>query len=498
MTLIKRLYSITTLPLLLGAFTALALAFMGVMTWVGYRDLEIGGPYYQRMIDGKGLIGELLPPPEYLMEAYLEATLAYKDRVEKDGPGRAVDTTVSRLKQLHQDYDRRLEFWSHRPLPPEVHRKLVEDAFLHAHVFWAAIEQELLPALQSDDMAKAKTAFANVQNAYEAHRAVANEMLRMLSRFEGQNEAEILHHETVLVTEYISAFLAVLAAVAWMMLAIRDRVAKPIVELTALTQRLARDEYPLVIPGTEREDELGQIARALSELQGAIRERAQLAEEKDRFSEVLAHHIQEPVRLQQIYADLLKSQLTGLSTEAEASLARVLEGAHRLRELISDVQTYVTLRPLPPPQHPCDVDQAFDAALAPFAEHLAALGATLERVPLGKAGIDPVRMINIFSMLIDNAIKYRHPVRPLHLRAEASSAEAGVIISVTDNGIGVAPEYRQRVFRVFERLHNDPDIPGTGIGLALVHKMVTLSKGSVWIEAGDSGGCRICLMLPAA
>lgn len=503
---IKRLSSITTLPALLGAFVVFAFAVMGALTWRGYSDLEIGGPYYQRMIDDKALFGEMLPPPEYLMEAYLEASLAYQARLERGAdksPDPAIDKSVFRLRQLRQEYDRRLEYWSQRPLPPDIRRQLAENSAMHAQVFWKAVEESLLPALQSGDANRARAAYENVRNAYESHRTIIDGILRTLARRDAQDEADVRHRETVLVVQYGAAFVLALAAVVWIMLVIRGRVAQPVARLTVTIERLAAGEYPSDIPYAERGDELGQIAKALSDLKDAMRERAQLSEEKDRFSEVLAHHVQEPVRLQQVYADLLKSQLSpsgsgGIPPDAAVSLGRVLDGANRLRALISDVQTYVTLRPLPAPQTPCDVDQAFDAALAPFAREAAALGATVSRTSLGRVMVDPVRMINIFSMLIDNALKYRHPARLLHVRAEAVPAGTGVILTVTDNGIGIAPEYRERVFKVFERLHNDPDIPGTGIGLALVRKMAVLSKGTVWIEAGDDGGCRVCLSLPSA
>jgi light-regulated signal transduction histidine kinase (bacteriophytochrome) len=192
----------------------------------------------------------------------------------------------------------------------------------------------------------------------------------------------------------------------------------------------------------------------------------------------------------------LKTQARELSPAALVSLGRIVDGARRLRALISDVQTFVTLRPLPAPKKPCDANQAFDAALVAYDPVVAAIGGTVERGELGTVVMDPIRLINVFSMLIDNAIKYRRTDRPLYVRVDAAGAEAGTVISCTDNGIGIAPEYRERVFQVFERLHNDPDISGTGIGLALVKKIVTLSQGSVWIEAGDTGGCRICLALP--
>ena len=88
------------------------------------------------------------------------------------------------------------------------------------------------------------------------------------------------------------------------------------------------------------------------------------------------------------------------------------------------------------------------------------------------------------------------PDRPLHIRVDWHRSDGHAVVHVTDNGIGIAPAYRQRVFQVFERLSGYGSGGGTGIGLAIVRKIAVQVGGDAWIEDGEAGGCRVCVTLP--
>ena len=122
---------------------------------------------------------------------------------------------------------------------------------------------------------------------------------------------------------------------------------------------------------------------------------------------------------------------------------------------------------------------------------MAAVGATLTVGNLPSVLISKARLTDIFTELLKNAVEYRHPDRPLAIAVSAECNADSAIFSVMDNGIGIAPEYRQRVFTVFERLHHNDEYPGTGIGLSLVQKIVESVGGHVWIADGLDGG--ICV-----
>jgi signal transduction histidine kinase len=111
--------------------------------------------------------------------------------------------------------------------------------------------------------------------------------------------------------------------------------------------------------------------------------------------------------------------------------------------------------------------------------------------------LDPNRLADIFSALIENAIIHHRPDMAPEVSITSRPAGAMQVFSVSDTGIGIPEEFRERVFRVFERLHPESGRPGTGIGLPLVKKIVEACGGRVWIEATATGGTRVCFSLPA-
>ncbi|MGE5505549.1 MAG: MHYT domain-containing protein [Actinomycetota bacterium] len=225
---------------------------------------------------------------------------------------------------------------------------------------------------------------------------------------------------------------------------------------------------------------------------------ARSSAELERFTKVLAHHIQEPIRLQRLFAQTLaKSLPEQLSDRARNSLAYVRSNAERLHNLFADVQRYLALDRAACADGPCDAGAALAAALAKVGGEMSMVGARVESDPLPRVMMGEAALTDVLYMLLENSVTYRHPERPLAVRVSAAVTDGRAVLCVSDNGIGIAPEFRDQVFHVFERLHSAHDA-GTGIGLALVKKAVEAAGGKVWIEDGDDGGTRICLGLDAA
>ncbi len=220
--------------------------------------------------------------------------------------------------------------------------------------------------------------------------------------------------------------------------------------------------------------------------------------ELGRFMEILAHHLQEPVRRQITYSQLLRRSLPKPINEcADSSLAQILEGATRLRAMLRDVLLYLAAHQFPRPDQPCSAQAACAAACRQVGEAIRCADAQVEQGTLPTVWVGMHPLTDIFRALLDNAVAYRRPDRRLRIRMDAETRGAEILLSVTDNGMGIPAEFRERVFRIFERLHGDQDLPGTGIGLSLVKRIVEMAKGRVWIEDGDDGGTRVCFVLPA-
>jgi len=220
--------------------------------------------------------------------------------------------------------------------------------------------------------------------------------------------------------------------------------------------------------------------------------------ELERFTEILAHHLQEPVRLQHSYTDRLERLLPEpLSLEAREAMDFVRKGALRLRALLRDVQLYLAVDRMPPPRS-CLANAAFDAAAGRMAGKIAAVGGSVERTDLPAVWMDEGRLADVLAALLDNAVRFRRQDVPLKIRVSGELHGGCVELFVSDNGIGIPAEFRERVFGVFEKLGDRDDDSGTGIGLAMVRKIVEAAGGRACIEAAaDGGGICFRLTLPA-
>lgn len=216
------------------------------------------------------------------------------------------------------------------------------------------------------------------------------------------------------------------------------------------------------------------------------------------FTEVLAHHLQEPVRLQHAFSQRLMAVLPApLPEAAQQALQFVLDGAIRQRALLRDVQLYLSIAQLPPATIPCSAESALDMALGRLEDKLAACHADIQRGDLPPVLIDQIRLADLFAILIDNAIEYRTPGTAPTIQIGAARHGALVEMWVRDDGIGIPEEFHTRVFRVFERLNPRRGDGVTGIGLALAKKIAECAGGRIWVENAPDHGTSIHFQLPA-
>jgi len=257
------------------AFGVLTLAgLMAVIVASNYAlsQLKVGGPIYDKIKLGNDLVADILPPPEYVIEAYLEATLALQDRSSFSVHG-------DRLVQLKKDYDERRDFWSKSDLDPSIKTKLVEKSHSEVKRFWAAIEQSFLPALANADTAAATKSYAEITAAYSAHRAVIDEIVKQTNDHNAAAEAEATSRDKFFtrILWIISAFVffVVCAGIA----GVAKGVIQPIVKMTEVMKRLAGGELASEIPSLDRKDEVGAMAGAVQVFkENAVRVRAMEAE----------------------------------------------------------------------------------------------------------------------------------------------------------------------------------------------------------------------------
>jgi signal transduction histidine kinase len=222
--------------------------------------------------------------------------------------------------------------------------------------------------------------------------------------------------------------------------------------------------------------------------------------ELEAFAHSVAHDLRAPLRNMQGFAHaLLEDNKEQLDESGRAYAGRIVYGAARLDALIQDLLTYSRLTRAEIVSQRVELDSLVRRVLQEMQSEIDERQASIEvETTLPSVMAHPPTLGQVLTNLIGNAIKFVSPgVRPL-VAIRATDSENGVRLSIADNGIGVEPRFRERIFRVFERLHGQEAYPGTGIGLAIVRKGVERMGGKVGIAAAAGGGSEFWIELPAA
>lgn len=234
-----------------------------------------------------------------------------------------------------------------------------------------------------------------------------------------------------------------------------------------------------------------QRRRAEEELRCANRDLEQ-------FAFTASHDLQEPLRSIMIYSELLtKNYLGKLDGDAVEFLDYVRNGASRMEVLIRDILTYTRVTSLEKPVKPEDAAAALEAALANLAGVVSEASAQVSAGDLPSVPVHKTHLQQLFQNLVGNAVKYRRSGVPPLIRIAAGRQGDKWQFSVEDNGIGIEPEYQERVFRMFKRLHTGTEYSGTGIGLTICQRIVERYEGRIWVESEPGRGSTFYFTLPA-
>lgn len=220
--------------------------------------------------------------------------------------------------------------------------------------------------------------------------------------------------------------------------------------------------------------------------------------ELERFAEVAAHHLQEPLRTIASYAQLLRKRLKGrLEGDTAEFLDFMVSGSNEMKELLQDLQRYTALQQGELPDVQVDLIAIAAKVMVELKRLVDSSGAEVIVGALPRVRGDAGQLQILLRQLIENAVTYRSPLRPPRVTISSERRGAVWAISVRDNGIGIDARFHERIFRVFERLHPRHQFPGTGIGLAMCRKIVERHGGRIDCRTEQAEGTTFTFTLAA-
>jgi PAS domain S-box-containing protein len=243
--------------------------------------------------------------------------------------------------------------------------------------------------------------------------------------------------------------------------------------------------------------------RAQEALAAQTLELARSNADLERFAYVASHDLQEPLRMVASYVQLLGRRYKGkLDRDADDFIAFAIDGARRMQHLIHDLLAYAKLGSETKALRPTDCESVFQHAIDNLTGAIEEGAAVITHDPLPTLMANESQLVQLFQNLIGNAIKFHGPEAPrIHVSAQERQSEepdtqGHWLFSIRDNGLGIDPQYQERIFEIFQRLHDRSAYSGTGIGLAVCKKIVEVHGGRIWVESRLAHGSTFYFTIP--
>lgn len=267
--------------------------------------------------------------------------------------------------------------------------------------------------------------------------------------------------------------------------------------------------FPVMVDLTSIKDDHGQLLYRImhvlditelklvqEHLKEAAEELARSNAELQQFAYVASHDLQEPLRMVASYTQLLARRYRGkLDADADEFIGYAVDGAQRMQTLINDLLEYSRVGTRGGELRPTSCDELLNQVVTDLAPSIAESQAEITWDPLPTIRADPTQIRRLFQNLLSNAIKFRGEEPPkVHVSARPHTGQW--LFSIADNGIGIDPQYADRVFTIFQRLHSRQEYPGTGIGLAICRKIVERHGGRIWVEDNAGPGTTFHFTIP--
>lgn len=236
-------------------------------------------------------------------------------------------------------------------------------------------------------------------------------------------------------------------------------------------------------------ENISDYKKTESELARQAAELGRSNAELEQFAYVVSHDLQEPLSLIRRYSELVtESRALAKDKDAARYLEQVLESSERMQEMIDGILEYSRVETRGTPFKAVDFDKVVEDAVGNLAAAVESSDADIRYRDMPTLNADAGQMLQLFQNLIGNALKFRSPRRKPRISISASEQREHWRFTVQDNGIGIDPAERDRIFAMFQRLHTGTEFPGTGIGLAVCRSIVKRHGGEIWVDSVPGEG----------
>jgi PAS domain S-box-containing protein len=238
------------------------------------------------------------------------------------------------------------------------------------------------------------------------------------------------------------------------------------------------------------------VKQRTSDLEATNRELTLSNENLEQFAYVASHDLQEPLRMMASYSELLERRYKSkLDTDADEFISYIVDGAKRMQKLINDLLAYSRIGRSDKPLEEIDCNAILNRVVGSMDDMAKSTGALITQDKLPVLMGNESNFIQLFQNLVGNAIKFHGPEAP-RVHVGAAKGSDRWLFSIKDNGIGIEPQYQERVFLIFQRLHGRDKYPGTGIGLSICKKIVETQGGNIWFESEQGKGSTFYFTVP--